>query len=222
MKALRIVSNAVSQRKTEAVGKTLVVFGLIFSLIVLSLPAAGSAGEKYTFKGYNANAYFTNTDGCIESITFVSADDGVTHQPPGQPNPSSSALISLFRFDACANEWLMYAEGSATLADGDFTVDKKLDSATLSTTINVYDFFSDSFFDVFVDLTWTAIGGPTRSTSIQHVKLEGFISTLKYTGTGRIAEAVGFVSDGSTNFSPNPGADGFIQYVTTGDVMVLN
>jgi hypothetical protein len=116
---------------------------------------------------------------------------------------------------------LLDAGGFATLADSDFEVGKTLDWATLNTTVEVYDFLSDSYFDVFVDLTWTATSDPVRSTIILHDKSPGLIFSQKMTGRGRVAETTGSVSDGTTNFTPNPAPDGYISSVKTGSITIF-
>ena len=116
----------------------------------------------------------------------------------------------------------MGASGSATLSDSDFQVSKKLESAILMKTIEVFDSVAESSFNVSVDLTWTGIGGPTNVNNHFHNMSQGFISNGRFMGTFREAVAMGTVSDGATNFTPEPSflsanirlvRDGFITVV---------
>lgn len=94
---------------------------------------------------------------------------------------------------------------TAPLADQEFQViGKNLDSAELNATLPCFDFVSMSSFNVDVDINWTAIGEPIRESGNSHFRTPGFIVNSRFTGTSRSAEAMGSVSDGATNFTPDP------------------
>jgi hypothetical protein len=130
--------------------------------------------------------------------------------------------VTISKVDTCNSYTpLLDAGGFATLADSDFEVGKTLDWATLNTTVEAYDFVSNTYFNVFVDLTWTATSDPVRSTIILHDKSPGLIFSQKMTGRSRVAETTGSVSDETTNFTPNPAPDGYISNVQTGNVTIF-
>ena len=71
-----------------------------------------------------------------------------------------------------------------------------------------------------VALTWTGIGNPVRQSGNSHFRTPGFIINSHSTGTFRFAEASGSVSDGITNFTPNPTSSASIQNVKNGQVVI--
>jgi hypothetical protein len=215
------VSNALSRHRPATPGTLWMMINLGITLLTLAVPATSRAVEKFSASGPSASASFASTDECISTYAYVSAATDVIHQPPGPANTSTTAYLTVVKSDACQYTLLVDGNGSATLGDTDFQVGKRLDTATLKTTINVYDSVSDSYIDVDVDLAWKATGQAGRSTVITHDTSADLIFHQKMTGAGRVAEAAGTVSDGTTNFSPEPTPDGFIQNVSTGNVTIF-
>jgi len=133
---------------------------------------------------------------------------------------SRDSRPSLFidQFDFCTGESLLSAEGSAPLADPDFQVLGRLDSATLTTTIEVCDFVSGACFPVDIDLTWTGTGEIERNKDSLHFDTPCCKFRQRFMGTRRVAEASGSISDGVTNFIPEPAV--FAQLVTAENARV--
>jgi hypothetical protein len=99
----------------------------------------------------------------------------------------------------------MDAVGRTSLADRDFRVVADLSSATLDAAVNVCDLVSTACFDVVIDLTWTATGASSRSNGHLHSQELGLVINSFGNGASRLAQASGSVSNGVTNFTPNPG-----------------
>lgn len=219
MKMQRVL-NVLSPQMPETSRKKIAMIGFVFSLMAFTLPTTGWSGDTSRFKGPTAFATFSNTDGCISTYAQVSASDGVSHEPPGAPTSAefSSAYISIYQYDECNFTFLVNAQSPPnTIADTDFQVTKNFNTASLKTTVNVYDAVTGSYFDVIVDLAWTATGDPPfRETLFLQDKSNGFIFTQKTTSTTRAAEVGGTVYLGTTNYSPNPATYGSIQNVTIG------
>ena len=115
------------------------------------------------------------------------------------------------------------ASGFAALTEPDFQLSgpgQRLESATLNTTIPVFDFVSFTSFDVTINLAWTATGPLTRDNGHFHSQGPGFIVNGNFNGLVRPAEASGSVSDGSTNFTPNPSNFAQIASVRSGTVFI--
>src|SRR5262249_32672552 len=129
-----------------------------FALVVLILPATVLAGDSFNFRGPTADASFSSTSGCLLTDVFVFANDGRLHDPPGPGTPSSVAEVNIFQFDSCSGIQLMAAFGQASLAAADFQVARGLNSATLNTTVQVFDFISGNTVNVDLALNWTATG----------------------------------------------------------------
>jgi hypothetical protein len=216
------VSNVMFPKRSEPNGMGFVVFSLAFSLIAFALITTSWAGDRFMVKGSSVFSFFETVDGCISTIVNISADEQVYQQPPESSLSEGFINVFIIKTDTCDNYApLLEAGGFGTLANSDLEVGKNLGWARLNTTINVYDSVSNSNFDVFVDLAWTATGKPGRFTYISHDKSPGLIFRQTRTGTSCVAEVAGYVSDGTTNFTPNPTPDGYISSVKTGSITIF-
>jgi hypothetical protein len=194
---------------------------LAMALLALVLPTTAWAADVFKFKGQSADAFFASVDasGCIVTNVFVFASDDAIHNPPGSGNSSSATSLYISQYNSCTNTQLLGASGYATLADPDFQV-QKLDSATLNATVNVFDFVSNTSFNVSISLAWTATGPTSRQNSHFHFQSPGCTVNGQSNGTFRTASASGSVSDGATNFisAPSNGAD--LSLVKNGNITV--
>lgn len=198
--------------------KLLVVLALAFA--TFSQHTTASAGDIFKFKGQGAQAYFSSTDGCVTTDVFVFANDGKFQSPPGPGSPSSGTFLAISQYDWCNDELLLAADGFADLAAGDFEVSRQLSSATLNATVTMYNYLTDSTFDVFVDLTWTGSGPLFRQMSNSHFQFPGCKINERFRGTFRSAVASGSVSDGWTNFAPEPSVWAEMFSTQSGSVFV--
>ena len=134
----------------------------------------------------------------------VFAVAGRVKDGPGQPAADFFAEVFIDQFDFCTETGLISAFGTTTLSAGEFQIDKKITSATLNTTIEVEDFLSGTSFPVDVNVSWTGTGDPFREKDHSQIKTPTFKLNSHFDGTFRDAEASGTVSDGTTNFTPEP------------------
>ena len=194
------------------------VLAVYIAAFILQGPA--SAADIYKSKGTGAEAFFSSVDasGCIVTDVNVYARDETFQNPPGPGTPSSWVYLYVFQYDFCNDVQLFYGEGFSYMAEADFEVSRRLDLATLTTTASVYNYTTDSYFDVYVDLTWTGSGGLTRQNSHFHYHAPGCNINSRFKGSFRSAEASGSISDGSTNFAPEPSWYANIFSVSSGDV----
>ncbi|MCI0554734.1 MAG: hypothetical protein L0287_27620, partial [Anaerolineae bacterium] len=95
---------------------------------------------------------------------------------------------------------LLAADGSALLAAQDLAVSKKLESATLNTTVNMFESVSGGTFDVNVSLTWAGVSSIGHEMSQFHYRFEGCQQKSQNNGTFRLAQVSGSVSDGVTEY----------------------
>lgn len=184
------------------------------------LPVSASAADIYKSKGTGAEALFSSVDpsGCIVTDVNVFARDETFQNPPGPGTPSSWAYLYIFQYDFCNDVQLFYGEGFTYLAEADFKVSRRLDSATLTATVSVYNYNTDSYSDVYVDLIWTGSGGLTRQNSHFKYHAPGCNINSRFKGSFRSAEASGSITDGSTNFAPEPSWYANLFSVSSGDV----
>lgn len=198
------------------------LIGLMFALATFMQNSSVSATEIFKFRGDSVNAFFTNTDGCIETSVFVAATEGVSQNPPRPGSPVSQVALFISQFDFCTGTLLVSAESFSSVPEADFQVSKKLEQATLNTTVTVTNFASDppASFDVFIDLTWTGTGILSRQSNKSHFKNPGCIIHNRFHGTSRTAEASGSVSDGTMNYTPQPSVEAFIVSAKSGTVII--
>ena len=198
-------------------------------IVVLALAVATfsqhttvSAGSNFHFRNRVADALFSNFDGCVATDTFVFASEDIFQSTPGPAGASSGMFLSIFQVDYCTDPptLLKDAFGFASLGDPDLQVTRKLTSATLGATVNVYDFVSDSNFDVFVDLAWIGNGPLIRENG--HFQFQSPHCSFKthFNRTFRSAVASGSVSDGATNFAPDPSSSAGLFSAKSGELVV--
>src|SRR5437867_119789 len=182
-----------------------VIAVLALTLLVLALPLTSQAAEsaRYRFRGAFASASFFADDGCVATYVDVSATDGRVAAAPGQPELQSGATLSLYQYDYCAGTMLLAGYGFAAL-DADAFQINRLTSATLHTTISIYDEVSDATIPVDVNLGWTGTGATTRESSSYRSRSPDFTYNVRYAATSRTATASGAVALNGVNLTPEP------------------
>lgn len=185
--------------------------------------AAGASTLHFTFKGQFAEVGFDSLDpsGCVDTFVYVEGVNG-TVKETGQPTASSLAVVVIDQFDFCTSTELLFAQGEATLAAGEFQIDKMLTTATLDTTIEVFDEVSGTSFPVDISVSWTGVGATT--TQKDHFQIHGpdFKVNSRFMGTFRDATASGTVSDGTTNFTPESAVFADMGSVKQGEVDIIH
>ena len=198
---------------------------LAFVLAIFSPQTAANAGGGpgfYNFKARGGHAHFSNTDpsGCIVTDVFVFAAEEVLKTPHGPADASPRSTLQISQYDTCTDTLLLAADGSTALAGSDLQVANKLKSATLDTTINVFDQVSNTSFDVTVNLNWAGTGDLIRDNQNFQIRSPGCIVNLRMHGTFRSAEASGSISDGTTEFAPGSSVEAGMFSVKNGSVTV--
>jgi hypothetical protein len=185
--------------------------------------AAGASTLHFSFKGQFAEAVFDSVDpsGCVETFVFVEGING-TVKEAGKPAVSSTAVITIDQFDFCTGTETLFAVGEATLAAGEFQIDKMLTTATLNATIEVSDFVSGTSFPVDVSVSWTGVGATTTQKDHFQIKGPDFKVNSRFMGTFRDATASGTVSDGTTNFTPESAVFADMGSVKQGEVDIIH
>ena len=192
------------------------------ALAVLVLPTIVWAGDIFKFRGETADAFFFSVDsGGIETFVSVFASEGVSQSPPGRPGTSSEVFVSIFQFDPNAQVALLDAFGFATLDDSAFSTSGNLESASLTTTVEVFDFVSGTSFPVSIALDWDGTGDLELGNSHSNFGSPGCRFISRFQGSFRSAEATGSVSDGATDFTQgNPSEFASISSVKQGSLTI--
>jgi hypothetical protein len=202
--------------------RLLLVVSLAVALLALAVPARAAGAETLhlSFDGLTADASFNSQDpsGCVGTFASVTADDGHFRTGTGPLEKAATATIVVSQFDDCTQTLLVAAEGFAVLAPGQFQIDGKLTAATLTATIEVLDDVSGASFPVDVNLSWTGVGETFSSKDRFHQTFPGFKVLKRFDGTARGANSSGTVSDGTTNFTPEPAAFATLASVRRGEL----
>ena len=131
------------------------------------------------------------------------AFNGIEGDGPGKPGDGSEVEVFVEQLDTCQDVLLLSAESTTAVSASEFQIDKKLESARLTKTVELTDSFSGNSFDVSVDLTRTATSQPEVTRNRSYIRTAGRISHEQDKGTFREASTAGTVSSGPTNFLQN-------------------
>lgn len=187
--------------------RLLAVATLTLVLLGLALPAGAAAAQTLhvKFQGHTAQAEFSTTQGCVQTVVYVLATDGRFKTDPGGPQAASGGEVYLSQSDVCTQTQLVDAFGFAVLAPDEFQIDEHLTAAALTATVEVSDFVSGTSFPVHVDVRWTGFGDTfSRDERFRRDEAPGVWVNFHLDGTFRQATASGTVSDGTNNLTPEP------------------
>jgi hypothetical protein len=189
-----------SRQATKVRLATFTVLALVSSFTAFTAPMSSWAAEvnHFKIKGLVAIAFFDGFEGCIVTNVGVRASDG-----PGKPGNGSEVELFVEQLDTCQDVLVLSAESTTAVSASEFQIDKKLESARLTKTVELTDSISGNSFDVSVDLTWTATSQPEVTRNRFYIRTAGRISHEQDKGTLREASTAGTVSSGPTNFLQN-------------------
>jgi len=208
-----------SRQKTKMRLTKFAALALVFILTAFTAPVSSWAAEKtqFRFKGLVAIAFFDGVDGCILTSVGVRASEGTERDGPGKPANGSAVDVFIEGVDICQDELVLSAESTIAVSASEFQIDKKLESAILTKTVELMDSVSGNSFDVSVDLTWTATSQPAVTRNRFYIRTPGSITHEQNKGTFREANIAGTVSSGGTSLLLNlPEAFADLQSVTDG------
>ena len=118
-----------------AIASSLVVSALAAFTVVAVAAGGGFGPGTYSFKSHSANAFFGSFQkgGPPSPAWSVSVNQGLNSFKPegGQRIVNDDTVVSLFEFDTLGHGGF----GCFVVPDGDFTVSRDLDSASLHTTL---------------------------------------------------------------------------------------
>jgi len=188
--------------------------------LTLNLAAAAKPSSILHFNGRFASAEIESLDasGCIDTRVDMFTEIGKsTFASVGSGSVQSSttfAFAFIHRHDYCADVELLDAICYGPVPSSDLTISPSLDSAHLRTSQVFYDEVSTHALTVSLDVTWRAIGKTLKGSGNIH---DGSV-VGHFSGYDTPAEAVGVITDGTTNFSPNPSVNADISSSSQGVV----
>jgi hypothetical protein len=205
-------------------GNYLLTAAVLFVTLVLPYRSAAAPGQTFHFRftGLTANAFFDSFQGCVETSVSVQAFTNRLKVVGGRPETTPSAFVSVFQFDNCSFTVLLSAFGFADLPAGAFHIKQNLASATLNTSLDVFDSVSSTTFPVDVSVSWTGSGGLTVSRFHSIFRTPGFRENFISTGASRAATASGSVTALGTDFTASPTLSADLELAKQGDLQVFH
>ena len=208
LESAEAVAAMFSLAKEEPMKMKLRIF--LFTLIagaVGILPFRALAGDMDF-----VDAYFRDIDskGCIKTEVYVFAHNGDNDAAP-------EASVKISRVDECRDDSdddiLLDASGTVHLAKNSLVVDRQVRSAHLNTTVQVYDSVTGREIPLRLNLTWTGTSGLKQSRRDFFYQVPGVLvkTNKNVNASSRIAQASGSLSDGLTNYTPDPSDDAEIS-----------
>jgi hypothetical protein len=165
-------------------------------------PAAAGPPSKYNFRGETAGAGFSSSSDCVDTSTYVAVGDAVRGEGASQ-EAFSWVYVNIYQHDGCQDEIPHYIDGYRELEAADF-VRGGGRSATLATTVDAYDYQTDSPVQLTLDLSWTTTGVPVQYHNASHFRSPSSSYSSHEGSRSRDATATGTVNDGITNYTPEP------------------
>ena len=104
----------------------------------------------------------------------------------------------------------VHSVAACTWPSAAFQVDQQLNTATLNTTLEVFDYVSTRSYPVDISVRWTATGDAVRLKGSTQTRSAGFLVSERFDGSERQATASGtIILNGSSNLTLEP--DGFAK-----------
>ena len=180
---------------------------------VVALMLVASAPVLAQTVRFTADADFVSYDpsGCISSEVFVFLRKGKTK---GESKDAAKAkvAVTIFQTNDCEDRTLLEARGNAKLKGREVSVDPQLGMVKLDARVRMLDAVSKKPFAAHLTLTWAAVDEPIVANTRFDVEAPGRIGkrARPVARTIRLAEARGRISNGETNFIPEPATDATI------------
>lgn len=151
---LEVVQKKLPRRRPAALAATALLLAT-FSGLSPSAFGDQSISSEFRFLEKAADANFFSFDSCLIRSVFVRAADSEQRSTSaGMPQRFSTVFFSIFEFNVCTPAPFVSLSGAATLGEQDFEIQGNLDRATLSATVQVFDFSTGGLIPVTLDLQW--------------------------------------------------------------------
>ena len=185
-------------------------------LIALTFNACeSSAAEVPTavlrFNGRFASAEFGSHDSsyCVLTDADVFVETGVaiyvSHDSGVQTSHDPWLFLRITADDVCAGTNSLDAFYSGSIPSSAITIDPLLNAASLKTTVLTHEFVSSHSLPILLNVTWKGSGPllriPVNVNFKQFGPPGGSRVVFHISGSQRVNDASGTVSDGTTNFA---------------------
>lgn len=166
------------------------------------IPAfAGAEIFRYRSSGDSATASFSTGDatGCVWTYVDVYVNENQVRVEAGPSEPATYVNLSLFGFDLCQGTYIYDLYANAIVPDSAFRISGNLQSASLQTTVEAYNWMTGAVESMTLDLTWTGEGDVHRGHNNNHSSYPGVRYMSRSNGSYRVAVPSGSVTFQGTN-----------------------
>jgi hypothetical protein len=187
---------------------TLLATAATLALVPTSVNAQDAQVERHS--GYIATATFTSTSGCLTTTVSLYLQTRGYRVEGDAPRDPFMDIDRMTIVNDCTGETLLSAYFSTR--EFSFEVAPQLASATLvASNLTMEECFgqvcSTLAGPLDVAVTWTATGDLVKIPIRFHGEIAGDMRNVTGQETTRPVIATGTISDGATNFTPNPTED---------------
>lgn len=201
-------------------------FAAIAVALSCLMPVAAQAGSKTHTRtkivGYSSYATWDYVEGDVLTFVSVVVTDNNVSDSGGR---SQDAFVSLSISQSSISSGNVLIAGTA-LVEGpsnfDFSIDRQLGTATLRVRDAIFqDDSTFTFFNVDMDLTWTATGEAYTSKSNDKFKSPGYRYKSHFQGVFRDGVAAGSIFGKNIQFTPVPSSTAQVQFNRFGGIEVI-
>jgi hypothetical protein len=188
--------------------------------IPLSAQAKQVTREHVKIVGDTAVASWDYTQGNV--LTFVSVV-ATLNNVKDVNGKSKDAFVSVAISQSDLDTGNVLITGVAFTNDFDFHVDNDLKMATLHVNDAIFqDDNSFTFFNIDIDLNWSATAEATSQHSHEQIREPGLKINSQFKGDFRDAEATGSIFGKNIQFTPMPSMSGQLQHNKFGSVTITS
>jgi len=198
------------------------VFVFAAAAALLAASATLAKNLVLAIQGANNSADFTSVDAsrCVTTTVHIESGEEVIRDPSADPPNVSTvgAYVVITQADSCSNvtsAWQGFSE------DVRYEFDRQLTQATLVGTMQACDPDTGANCVAFtINLVWNGYGSDAPVKAHYRTVSGCFILITHIKADLRSATATGSISDGTTNYTPNPSDSAFFAWATTRQVTV--
>lgn len=192
------------------------------TLIPLAADAAPKTRTLTKIVGYSASATWDHVEGDVGTFVSVNVSDNDLSGTGGR-SEDAFVYLSISRYELSTGNVLItgvaQVEGPSNF---EFSIDKALGTATLRVRDAIFqDDNSFTYFNVDLDLTWTATAEAYTLKTNDRSKGPGYKYNSHFNGTFRDGVATGSIFGKDIQFTPVPSSMAQLQFNRSGQIETI-
>ena len=204
----------------KTIFKSLAVFILLLVTLGPRQAAASTNVYQYKREGAQADLFSVDASGCVTTWIWIFTGEQIYHNPQNPDFAYSMVEIYINQQDTCKNMGFGgYAD--ELISPSDLKIDGGLNTATLSTTVDLINTDTQEITPLSIHLTWTAMSPIRSETNHFRYSFAGTHINRKADQAFRYARVTGTLSDGITNYlTENAVGDARIFNAKEGEISI--